>query len=84
MDEVDAMLGRPDSISRRNEGTLVVSTSTYRTGSTSRNGDGRASGGTAGRNHPVGWYRRSFSSASTFPAGSGTLRNCTPSTPLIP
>ena len=31
MDEVDAMLGRPDSISRRNEGTLVVSTSTYRT-----------------------------------------------------
>jgi len=32
MDEVDAMLGRPDSISRRNEGTLIVSTSTYRTG----------------------------------------------------
>jgi hypothetical protein len=31
MDEVDAMLGRPDSISRRNEGTLIVSTSTYRT-----------------------------------------------------
>ena len=31
MDEVDAMLGRPDSISRRMEGTLTVSTSTYRT-----------------------------------------------------
>jgi hypothetical protein len=31
MDEVDAMLGRPDSISRRTEGTLTVSTSTYRT-----------------------------------------------------
>lgn len=29
-DEVDAMLGRPESIARRNEGTLVVSTSTYR------------------------------------------------------
>lgn len=31
MDEVDAMLGRPDSISQRKEGTLTVSTSTYRT-----------------------------------------------------
>ena len=31
MDAVDAMLGRPDSISRRMEGTLTVSTSTYRT-----------------------------------------------------
>jgi hypothetical protein len=31
MEEVDAMLGRPDSISRRTEGTLTVSTSTYRT-----------------------------------------------------
>lgn len=30
MDEVDAMLGRPDSISQRKEGTLTVSTSTYR------------------------------------------------------
>ena len=29
MEEVDAMLGRPDSISRRTEGTLTVSTSTY-------------------------------------------------------
>ena len=31
MEEVDAMLGRPDSISRRTEGTLTVSTSIYRT-----------------------------------------------------
>lgn len=30
MEEVDAMLGRPDSISRRTEGTLTVSTSIYR------------------------------------------------------
>lgn len=30
-DEVDALLGRPDSISQRREGTLVVSTSIYRT-----------------------------------------------------
>jgi hypothetical protein len=29
-DEVDALLGRPESISQRNEGTLKVSTSTYR------------------------------------------------------
>ena len=29
--EVDAMLGRPDAISDRKEGTLTVSTSTYRT-----------------------------------------------------
>jgi hypothetical protein len=31
MEEVDGMLGRPDSISRRTEGTLTVSTSIYRT-----------------------------------------------------
>jgi len=31
MEEVDAMLGRPDSIARRTEGTLTVSTSIYRT-----------------------------------------------------
>ena len=31
LEEVDAMLGRPDSISRRTEGTLTVSTSIYRT-----------------------------------------------------
>jgi len=30
MEEVDAMLGRPDSIARRTEGTLTVSTSIYR------------------------------------------------------
>lgn len=30
-DEVDAMLGRPESISQRSEGTLTVSTSVYRT-----------------------------------------------------
>jgi hypothetical protein len=29
-DEVDAILGRPESINQRNEGTLKVSTSTYR------------------------------------------------------
>jgi hypothetical protein len=29
-DEVDAILGRPESINQRNEGTLRVSTSTYR------------------------------------------------------
>jgi hypothetical protein len=29
-DEVDALLGRPESINQRNEGTLKVSTSTYR------------------------------------------------------
>src|SRR5213594_3473760 len=31
VDEVDALLGRPDAIARRTEGTLTVSTSTYRT-----------------------------------------------------
>jgi hypothetical protein len=31
MDEVDDMLGRPESITQRNEGTLKVSTSTYTT-----------------------------------------------------
>jgi hypothetical protein len=31
VDEVDARLGRPDAISQRTEGTLKVSTSTYRT-----------------------------------------------------
>jgi hypothetical protein len=31
VEEVDAMLGRPESISQRMEGTLSVSTSTYRT-----------------------------------------------------
>lgn len=31
VDEVDAMLGRPDSISQRMEGSLAVSTSSYRT-----------------------------------------------------
>jgi hypothetical protein len=30
VDEVDAILGRPESINQRNEGTLKVSTSTYR------------------------------------------------------
>ena len=30
-DEVDALLGRPDAITQRTEGTLKVSTSTYRT-----------------------------------------------------
>jgi hypothetical protein len=30
-DEVDALLGRPDAIARRTEGSLTVSTSTYRT-----------------------------------------------------
>jgi hypothetical protein len=30
-EEVDAMLGRPESISQRMEGTLSVSTSSYRT-----------------------------------------------------
>ena len=30
VDEVDALLGRPDAIARRTEGTLTVSTSTYR------------------------------------------------------
>ena len=31
VEEVDAMLGRPDGITKRREGTLIVSTSTYRT-----------------------------------------------------
>ncbi len=31
VDEVDALLGRPDAITQRTEGTLKVSTSTYRT-----------------------------------------------------
>jgi len=31
VDEVDALLGRPDAIAQRTEGTLKVSTSTYRT-----------------------------------------------------
>jgi len=31
VDEVDALLGRPDAIAQRTEGTLRVSTSTYRT-----------------------------------------------------
>jgi len=31
VEEVDALLGRPDAISQRMEGTLRVSTSTYRT-----------------------------------------------------
>jgi len=31
VDEVDALLGRPDAIARRTEGSLTVSTSTYRT-----------------------------------------------------
>ena len=30
VDEVDALLGRPDAITKRSEGTLKVSTSTYR------------------------------------------------------
>ena len=33
IDEVDAVMGRPESISSRAEGTLTVSTSTYRTAS---------------------------------------------------
>jgi hypothetical protein len=32
VDEVDALLGRPESISQRSEGTLTVSTSSYRAG----------------------------------------------------
>ena len=31
VEEVDGMLGRPDAITKRREGTLIVSTSTYRT-----------------------------------------------------
>jgi hypothetical protein len=31
MEEVDAILGRPEAIAERKEGTLIVSTSTYRT-----------------------------------------------------
>jgi len=32
VEEVDALLGRPETITRRAEGTLTVSTSLYRSG----------------------------------------------------